>query len=91
MLSLSKKMLQDSVVYVVNGLLMVLTFFMCRVLMFPLLYCWYGATMGLAPAATLAAIPLWCHLGSLALWLPQLVWFTKIARGSAKLVREKIQ
>ena len=84
-------MLQDSLVYVVNGLLMMVTFFMCRVLMFPLLYYWYGATMGLAPAATLAAIPLWCHLGSLALWLPQLVWFAKIARGSAKLVREKLQ
>jgi hypothetical protein len=32
---------QDSRLYIVNGLLMLATFFLCRVSMFPMLYLWY--------------------------------------------------
>ena len=32
--------LQDSLVYVVNGLLMLVSFFFCRVMLFPYLYYW---------------------------------------------------
>lgn len=34
--------LKDSTAYVVNGLLMLATFFVCRVLMWPYVYYWYS-------------------------------------------------
>ena len=73
--------------YVINGILMLVTFFLCRVMLFPLLYLWYSTVLSLSLPATLASIPLWCHLATLGLWGPQLIWFTKIVKGSIKILK----
>lgn len=34
--------LKDSLAYVINGIFMLVTFFLCRILMWPMLYIWYS-------------------------------------------------
>ena len=80
-------MLQDSLVYVVNGIMMLLSFFACRVMLFPILYWWYSTVMGLSLISTIIAIPCWVHAATFSLWLPQLFWFNKMLKGSLKVMR----
>ena len=40
MLVFKLMLMQDSMLYVVNGLLMLVSFFFCRVMLFPYLYYW---------------------------------------------------
>ena len=75
--------------YVINGLLMLTTFFLCRVMLFPMLYLWYSSTLSLSLSATLSSIPLWCHLATLGLWFPQLIWFSKMVKGSIKILKDR--
>ena len=80
---------QDRLVYVINGLLMLVTFFLCRVMLFPMLYLWYSTALSLSLSASLASIPLWCHLATLGLWFPQLIWFSKMVKGSIKILKDR--
>lgn len=80
--------LKDSSLYIVNGLLMLISFFLCRVSMFPLLYIWYTRIAGLS---ALLSIPAWVHLAVAGLWFPQLVWFCKMVKGSIKLISQRRQ
>ena len=75
--------------YVINGLLMLMTFFLCRVMLFPMLYLWYSSALSLSLSATLTSIPLWCHLATLGLWFPQLIWFSKMVKGSIKILKDR--
>jgi len=77
--------LKDSRVYVVNGLFMLVTFFVCRVIIFPFLYMWYIRLEGIS---SLLSSPLWVHCAVAGLWLPQLFWFGKMLRGSIKLITD---
>jgi len=67
--------MKDSMLYVVNGLLMLVSFFFCRVMLFPYLYYWYSSLINETLMATLLSIPLWVHLAVIGLWSPQLIWF----------------
>jgi len=80
--------MKESPVYVVNGLLMLLSFFLCRVMLFPYLYYWYSTLLGASLLSTLASVPLWVHLAVLGLWSPQLIWFHRMLKGSLKLINE---
>lgn len=71
----------------VNGIMMLLSFFACRVMLFPILYWWYSSILGLSLISTIISIPCWCHIATLGLWLPQLFWFNKMLRGSLKVIR----
>ena len=75
--------------YVINGLLMLTTFFLCRVMLFPMLYLWYSTALSLSLSATMTSIPLWCHLATLGLWFPQLIWFSKMVKGSIKILKDR--
>lgn len=77
--------LKDSRVYVVNGLFMLVTFFICRVCIFPALYVWYVRLEGLS---SLLSSPAWVHCAVAGLWCPQLFWFTKMLKGSIKLITD---
>eukprot|EP00091_Calanus_sinicus_P023614 TRINITY_DN8075_c0_g1_i1.p2 TRINITY_DN8075_c0_g1~~TRINITY_DN8075_c0_g1_i1.p2 ORF type:complete len:123 (-),score=29.58 TRINITY_DN8075_c0_g1_i1:243-611(-) len=76
--------------YVINGLLMVISFFFCRVMLFPMLFWWYSSMTGLSLITTFFSLPLWVHLGVLGLWTPQLMWFNKMLRGSVKVIMEQM-
>ena len=73
----------------VNGLMMLISFFMCRVMLFPILYWWYSSVLDMSLVDTMVSIPGWVHLATLALWSPQLVWFSKMVKGSVKIFKDR--
>jgi len=79
--------LKESTSYVVNGLLMLFSFMLCRVLLFPMLYMRYSSMTGLSMFSVISTTPLWVHLLVLGLWAPQLVWFNKMLKGTVKILR----
>eukprot|EP00090_Calanus_glacialis_P031641 TRINITY_DN52617_c0_g1_i1.p1 TRINITY_DN52617_c0_g1~~TRINITY_DN52617_c0_g1_i1.p1 ORF type:complete len:324 (+),score=44.96 TRINITY_DN52617_c0_g1_i1:880-1851(+) len=81
---------KESLLYVINGLLMVISFFFCRVMLFPMLFWWYSSMTGLSLITTFFSLPMWVHLGVLGLWTPQLMWFNKMLRGSIKVIMEQM-
>ena len=89
MLYLYSDLLQDSLVYLVNGIMMLLSFFLCRVMLFPILYWWYSSVLGLSLISTIISIPCWVHVATFSLWLPQLVWFNKMLKGSLKVIKDR--
>jgi len=80
--------MKDSLVYVVNGLLMLLSFFFCRVMLFPYLYYWYACLIDMSLLSTLLSISPWVHLAVMGLWSPQLIWFHRMLKGSLKLIKD---
>ena len=77
--------------YVVNGILMLVSFFFCRVMLFPVLFWWYSSLTGLSLVTTFLSLPMWVHVGTLGLWFPQLLWFHKMLRGSVKVLRDQMK
>ena len=73
--------------YIVNGILMLLVFFLFRVAMFPVVYLWYADNVQLDLVPALATIPLKCHLVTASVWCPQLYWFYKMVVGARKLIQ----
>ena len=65
---------------------MLVTFFLCRVVLLPSLYLWYSASTGLGVIPSLMIMPAHCHIATISLWLPQLVWFNKMVKGLIKLL-----
>jgi len=80
--------MKDSLVYVVNGLLMLVSFFFCRVMLFPYLYYWYACLIDMTLLSTLLSISPWVHLAVIGLWSPQLIWFHRMLKGSLKLIKD---
>jgi len=75
-------------IYFLNGLLMMLSFFFCRVLLFPFIYYQYSCITGTPVISIFSTTPLWVHILVLGLWAPQLIWFRKIIVGSLKILRK---
>lgn len=82
---LSTLQLKDSRAYIVNGVVMLATFFVCRVLMWPSLYYWYGQMVGLSIWQAVSSLPRTCQIGTAILFLPQLYWFYLMVRGALKV------
>ncbi|KAM9346004.1 ceramide synthase-like [Symphorus nematophorus] len=75
---------QHTLLHKVNGGLMLLTFFSCRVLLFPYLYYAYSRYASI-PVYTVPLVAPWqCNLGAALLWPLQLYWFTLICRGALR-------
>ena len=73
----------------VNGLMMLISFFICRVMIFPILYWWYSTVLNMSLMATIVSVPVWVNLATLGLWCPQLFWFNKMLRGSLKVIKDR--
>jgi len=80
---------KESLLYVVNGVLMLVSFFLCRVMLFPLLYWWYSSVSGLSLITTFITIPMWVHLAVIGLWTPQLMWFNRMVKGTVKIINDR--
>ncbi|XP_075773513.1 ceramide synthase isoform X4 [Pelodiscus sinensis] len=78
---------QHTLLHKVNGLLMLVTFFCCRILLFPYMYWAYGRHAGLPLLRVPLAIPPSYNLGAGLLLAPQLYWFGLICRGAFRLFR----
>ncbi|KAK8385316.1 hypothetical protein O3P69_012265 [Scylla paramamosain] len=84
---LSRLGLKASRWYTVNGILMIITFALCRVAIFPYMYFAYGAQYGLDIFQVMKKIPLHCNLGSLLVLLPQIHWLRLMVLGAFKISR----
>ncbi|KAB5555266.1 hypothetical protein PHYPO_G00031710 [Pangasianodon hypophthalmus] len=76
---------QHTLLHKVNGALMLITFFICRVLLFPYLYYVYGRYASIPLYQVPLAVPWQCNLGAALLMAPQLYWFSLICRGALRL------
>ncbi|XP_037648907.1 ceramide synthase-like [Sebastes umbrosus] len=76
---------QHTLLHKVNGVLLLLTFFSCRVLLFPYLYYAYSRYASVPVYAVPLVAPWQCNLGAALLWPLQLYWFTLICRGALRL------
>lgn len=82
---LSTMGLKESKMYVVNGLLMVFSFFWCRVFLMPYVCYYYSQVVNLPFFTALWRLPRGCKVSILALFLPQLYWFRLMLRGAIKV------
>uniref|UniRef100_A0A8D0EUV8 TLC domain containing 3B n=1 Tax=Strix occidentalis caurina TaxID=311401 RepID=A0A8D0EUV8_STROC len=78
---------QHTTLHKLNAVALLVTFFLCRVLLFPYLYWAYGRHRGLPLLGVPAALPLTYNAAAAALLAPQLYWFALICRGSWRLFR----
>ncbi|CAL1599393.1 unnamed protein product [Knipowitschia caucasica] len=76
---------QHTLLHKVNGALMLITFFICRVLLFPYLYYVYGRYASIPFYMVPLTVPWHCNLGAALLMAPQLYWFSLICRGALRL------
>ncbi|XP_030630415.1 ceramide synthase [Chanos chanos] len=76
---------QHTLLHKVNGALMLITFFICRVLLFPYLYYVYGRYASIPFYLVPIAVPWQCNLGAALLLAPQIYWFSLICRGALRL------
>ncbi|XP_064158160.1 TLC domain-containing protein 3A-like [Anguilla rostrata] len=77
--------LQASWLHRVNGVMALLSFFTCRVALFPYMYWAYGRHAGIPFHSVPFHLPLCCNLGNLCILAPQLYWFTLLCRKARRL------
>ncbi|XP_037773113.1 TLC domain-containing protein 3A-like [Penaeus monodon] len=86
---LSRLGLKYSRWYLLNGIAMILSFALCRVVVFPYMYLAYGAQYGLSILEVVKKIPLHCNLGCLLVLIPQLHWLRLMILGAIKMFSGK--
>ncbi|KAG7233734.1 hypothetical protein INR49_006655 [Caranx melampygus] len=69
----------------INGVVMLLSFFSCRVALFPYLYYAYSRYASMPLLSVPLVAPWQCNLGAALLWPLQLYWFFLICRGALRL------
>ena len=77
--------------YVINGLVMVLAFFSCRILIYPWFYYVYAASNNITMLQAVKTTPVRCASFMILAILPQLYWFRMMVNGAVKVVLEKYQ
>lgn len=83
---LSRLKLKASRVYLVNGLLMLATFFLCRVISLPYVCFIYSRTIGVSYLEAIKSLPTGCKVSICILLLPQLYWFYLMSSGALKML-----
>uniref|UniRef100_A0A8D2JJ46 TLC domain containing 3A n=1 Tax=Sciurus vulgaris TaxID=55149 RepID=A0A8D2JJ46_SCIVU len=76
---------QHTLLYKVNGILTLGTFFSCRILLFPFMYWSYGQQQGLSLLQVPFSIPFYCNVANAFLIAPQLYWFSLLCRKAVRL------
>jgi hypothetical protein len=79
--------LHKSRVYLVNGVLMLVVFFCCRIAIFPFLYHSYANYSGVPVFEVPFSIPLKCNLGCVTLFSMQLYWFWLMVKATIKILK----
>lgn len=74
----------------INGLIVLLTFFTCRILIFPFMYWMYGRQFGVPLHRVAFHLPLHCNMGNLLILAPQIYWFILLLKKANRLyLRQK--
>ncbi|KAM6904773.1 TLC domain containing 3Ba [Xenentodon cancila] len=75
---------QQTLLHKVNGVVLMITFLGCRVLLFPYLYYAYSRYASIPVYMVPLVAPWPCNLGAAVLWSLQLYWFALICRGALR-------
>lgn len=76
---------QHTLLYKVNGILTLTTFFFCRILLFPFMYWSFGQEKGLSFFQVPLHIPFACNVANAFLIAPQLYWFSLLCKKAVRL------
>lgn len=71
--------------YIINGLVMLFSFFVCRVLMWPYVMWRYSVEINTSFWQATIGLPIGCIIGILILFLPQIYWFFLMSKGAVKV------
>ncbi|KAM9117551.1 TLC domain-containing protein 3A isoform 1-T2 [Pangshura tecta] len=77
--------MQDTLLHKVNGILILVTFFLCRIVLFPFMYSAYARHTGIPIYMVPFHIPIHCNVANASLIAPQLYWFVLICRKAVRL------
>ncbi|XP_044261056.1 TLC domain-containing protein 3A isoform X1 [Tribolium madens] len=87
---LSKIGMKSSILYVINGLVMLGTFFVCRVAMFPYVIYLYARSVDLDYFSAIRSLPTGCKVSIVTLLLPQVYWFLLMVKGASQVLKGKV-
>ncbi|KAJ0173336.1 hypothetical protein K1T71_011512 [Dendrolimus kikuchii] len=82
---LSRLRLKASRAYLFNGVMMLATFFVCRVASLPYVCFMYSRTIGVSYLEAIKTLPTGCKVSICILLLPQLYWFYLMSSGAVKM------
>lgn len=80
--------MRHSRTYIINGVAMVIAFFTCRILIYPIFYTAYGIQRNITMFQAILRTPWHCSLWMIMTLMPQLYWFRIMFIGALKVVRE---
>ncbi|XP_034557320.1 TLC domain-containing protein 3A-like [Notolabrus celidotus] len=81
--------LDDTRLHRINGVIVLLSFFTCRILIFPFMYWMYGRQFGVPLHRVALHLPLHCNVGNLAILAPQVYWFTLLLKKANRLYQRQ--
>ncbi|KAL4608604.1 protein FAM57A-like [Arapaima gigas] len=81
--------LQNCWVHKVNGVVVLLTFFVCRIMLFPYMYWAYGQHYGIPIYSVPFHMPFSLNLCSLCILAPQVYWFVLLCRKGYRLYQRQ--
>lgn len=91
--SLGKILIQlgqdDTRLHRINGIIVLVTFFLCRILIFPFMYWTYGQKFRLPLHKVPFNLPLHCNLGNLVILAPQIYWFILLLKKARRLYQRQ--
>lgn len=82
--------MKKSKLYFVNGLVMLITFMLFRILMLPALLFQYSRVVNLPFLTSVMKLPLGCQLSIFALFAPQFYWANLMIRAAIRVKLKKI-
>ncbi|KAJ8280783.1 hypothetical protein GJAV_G00058930 [Gymnothorax javanicus] len=77
--------LKDSWLHVLNGVMVLLSFFTCRIALFPYMYWAYGRHARIPFHLVPFRLPHCCNLGNLCILAPQIYWFVLLCKKARRL------
>lgn len=81
--------LDDTRLHRINGFVVLLSFFTCRILIFPFMYWMYGRQFGIPLHRVAFHLPLHCNVGNLVILAPQIYWFILLLKKANRLYRRQ--
>ncbi|XP_062845021.1 ceramide synthase [Trichomycterus rosablanca] len=81
--------LQECWLHKLNGCMVLLSFFLCRISLFPYMYWVYGVHYGLPVYSVPLHIPIYTNLGNLCILAPQVYWFVLLCLKGYRLYKRQ--
>ncbi|XP_006811233.1 TLC domain-containing protein 3A-like [Saccoglossus kowalevskii] len=73
--------------YLINGITILITYFICRILIFPYIYYIYGHGRNLSVWQVPSSIPLHCNIGCMLILSFQVFWYSMIIKAASRTLR----